>query len=249
MYFILSKVLAFLLFPLSYVFVLLLIAIFSKSTRNKKRYLLCGVGVLYFFSNSLLLNLVAKAWDVAPGKLAAGKTYSAAIILGGFSSEAKKGQGMFNTSSDRFIQGVILQRTGRVKDLLISGGNGNLLPSTFREADWVKLQLQAVKVPDSCILIEANSRNTMENAAFSKILLLKHGRPGPYILITSAFHMRRSMMIFKKKGVDVIAYPCNYLAGTTDLSLWDLQPNAETLSKWSFYIKEGIGYVVNSISG
>jgi uncharacterized SAM-binding protein YcdF (DUF218 family) len=249
MYFILSKVLAFLLFPLSYVFVLLLIAIFSKSTRNKKRYLLWGVGVLYIFSNSLLLNLVAKAWDVAPGKLDAGKTYNAAIILGGFSSEAKKGEGMFNTASDRFIQGVILQRTGRVKDLLISGGNGNLSFSTFREATWVKLQLQAVKVPDSCILIEANSRNTMENAAYSKTLLLKHGRPGPYILVTSAFHMRRSMMIFKKKGVDVIAYPCNYLAGTGDFSLWDLQPSADAMSKWSLYIKEGIGYVVNSISG
>jgi len=249
MFFILSKVLAFLLFPLLYVFVLLLIALFAKNVKRKRRYLLWGIGVLYFFSNSFLINRVAAAWDMAPAKLEKNKTYSAAIVLGGFASDNKEGQGMFGPAADRFIQGVLLQKTGKVKYVLISGGNGNLNPSAFREGAWVKYQLQAAQVPDSCILIEDQSRNTLENASLTKALLQKHGQRGPYLLVTSAFHMRRSVRIFKKMGVDVIPYPCNYIAGTGNIGVGELVPNAESMTKWNVYIKEMIGLAVNYVSG
>ncbi|MBB6109677.1 Uncharacterized SAM-binding protein YcdF, DUF218 family [Mucilaginibacter lappiensis] len=249
MFFILSKILAFLLFPLSYVFVLLLVAAFAKNAKRKRKYLLWGIGVLYFFSNSFLINRLAHAWDIAPVELGKDKTYSAAIVLGGFASDDSEGRGMFGPAADRFIQGVLLQKTGRVKYILISGGNGNLNPSAFREGAWARYQLKAAQVPDSCILIEDQSRNTLENASLTKSLLQKHGQRGPYLLVTSAFHMRRSVRIFKKMGVDVMPYPCNYMAGTGDFSLSEFVPSADSLNKWSFYIKEIIGLAVNYISG
>lgn len=250
MFFILSKLLAFLLYPLLYIVVLLTVAVFAKKPGVKRKCLLWGVALLWVFSTPLFLNVVAKAWDYTPQrKIDTNKTYSAAIILGGFSGDDSKRVGVFNWAADRFIQAVILQRTGRVKKLVISGGNGNLSPDSFREADWVRLQLRNVQIPDSCILTENQSRNTLENASLSKALLLKNNQQGPYILVTSAFHMRRSMQIFRNRNVDVIAYPCNNIAGDVQLSFFELIPSADILSKWNIYIKEIIGFSVNYVTG
>jgi uncharacterized SAM-binding protein YcdF (DUF218 family) len=193
--------------------------------------------------------LLARAWDVAPAKLPPGKTYTAAIILGGFTSQNKQGKGVFNWAADRFIQGVLLQRNGTVKKIVISGGNSNLVPGAFREADFVLQQLRALQIPDSCILIENQARNTLENASLTKALLLKNKQQGPYLLVTSAFHMRRAMQIFKSQRVDVIPYSCNVIAGDVQWSFFEFMPSAEILNRWSLYIKEIIGFAVNWMLG
>jgi uncharacterized SAM-binding protein YcdF (DUF218 family) len=244
MFFIFSKVLSFLMNLLLWVFAFLLVALFSKNVKRKRKFLLTGIIVLYIFSNSLLLNMVSWCWDVRETNVPVGKKYTCAIVLGGFSSEDGNGGSFFNTAADRFIQGVRLQKTGQVKYLLMTGGNGLLMPTAFREADWVKVQLREMQVPDSCVITEPKSRNTIENAAFSKILLKQHKLNGPYLLVTSAFHMRRSMMIFKKQGVNVVAYPCNFSSRRLSVSLDDFLPNAGALAGWGTYIKEVIGYVV-----
>lgn len=243
MFFIFSKALSFLMNLLLWVFVFLLVALFSKNVKRKRKFLLTGIIVLYIFSNSLLLNIVSWGWDIRETNVPAGKKYTCAIVLGGFSSDDGNGGGFFNSAADRFIQGVRLQKTGQVSHLLISGGNGLLMPSGFKEADWAREQFREMQVPDSCILTESKSRNTIENGAFSKELLQQHKLKGPYLLVTSAFHMRRSMMIFKKQGVDVIAYPCNFFSRRFSVSADDLLPNAGALAGWASYIKEVIGYV------
>lgn len=244
MYFILSKVLLFLLFPLLWVFALLIVALLAKTPKRKKRFLIFSAVVLYVFSVPFFLNQVAGAWSVEPVVIKP-KVYSCAIVLGGFSSEDKNHQGYFNGSADRFIQGVKMLTTGRATHILITGGSGSLIPGQFREATWVKTQLDEFKVPDSSVLIESNSRNTIENAVLSKPMLQKAGLHPPYLLITSDFHMRRSLMIFKKEGYDVVPYPCNILAGHGENSLYDLIPDGGAIGGWNIYLKEMVGYVVN----
>jgi uncharacterized SAM-binding protein YcdF (DUF218 family) len=244
MFFIFSKVLSFLMNLLLWVFAILLIALFSKNVKRKRKFLLTGILLLYIFSNSLLINFVSWCWDVREINVPANKKYSCAIVLGGFSSDDGNGDGFFNWAADRFIQGVRLQKTGKVSHLLVSGGNGLLIPSGFKEADWTREQLKEMQVPDSCILTESKSRNTIENATFSKELLQKQKLKGPYLLVTSAFHMRRSMMIFKKQGIDVVAYPCNFTTRRFSVSFDNFLPNAGALAGWGTYIKEVIGYVV-----
>jgi uncharacterized SAM-binding protein YcdF (DUF218 family) len=197
------------------------------------------------FTDPFLLNEFAKNWDIKPVPLKQSGSYSCAIVLGGFSGEDGNGNGFFNGSADRFIQGLKLLTTGKVSHILISGGSGNLIHNKFKESDWVKTQLIQFKVPDSCILIENRSRNTIENAAFSKQLLKDNHLQPPYILVTSAFHMRRSLGIFKKSQLEVIPYPCNYMTGIGNASLNDLIPDAAVLGGWDFYIKEVIGTAVN----
>jgi uncharacterized SAM-binding protein YcdF (DUF218 family) len=248
MYFIFSKILLFLLFPLSWVVVFLFIALFSKRPKLKKRSLVTAVVLLIVFSNTYLLYLFASRWDIKPVPLNKGKVYSAAIILGGFSSEDKNGCGFFNENADRFIQGLKLKTTGQVSHIMISGGNGNLQHDHFTEGGWVKGELKELKLPDSVILVEQRSRNTFENAAFSKAILEQTHLPPPYLLVTSSWHMRRSLYIFKKAGLDVIPYPCGRLMGNNKLSINDYwMPEAVTLTRWNIYLKELVGMAVTRL--
>jgi len=243
MYFFFSKVLLIFIFPLTWILILLVVSLVSKSKKWKYRSLVTAFSLLVLFTNPFLFHQFAQSWDIAPYKPDS-KKYSCAIILGGFSNGSEKGDGYFNTAADRFIQGTKLLSTGHASHLLITGGTGSLLPDEFREATWVKKQLNEFNYPDSVLLIESASKNTLENARFSKVLLDSARLKPPYLLVTSAFHMRRSLMIFKKAGIDVVPYPANYLVRRKAL-VSDIIPSAEVLFYWSFYIKEVVGYVVN----
>ena len=244
MYFVLSKLLVNFIYPLTWIIILLILALVSKNKKYKYRSLLAAIGLLILFTNPYLFNQFAKSWDFAPYK-PDNKKYSCAIVLGGFSSSGGINGGYFNASADRFIQGIKLLTTRQTSHLLITSGNGNLLPGGFREALWVKNELKEFNYPDSAILIESESRNTLENAKFSKTVLEKAHLSPPYLLVTSAFHMRRSAMIFKNAGMDVIPYPANYIVRRKGWAV-DFMPGAEILSYWNTYIKEVVGYVANS---
>ncbi|AYL96897.1 YdcF family protein [Mucilaginibacter celer] len=244
MFFIFSKVLSFLMNLLLWVFAFLLIALFGKNAKRKRKFLIWGIVILYIFSNSLLINIFSWNWDIRSADIKPGAKYSCAIVLGGFSADDGKGSGFFNMAADRFIQGLRLKRMGKANKILITSGNGLLMPSAYREADWSRQQYKDLQVPDSCLLIENKSRNTIENAAFTKQLLQQQKLKGPYLLVTSAFHMRRSLMIFKKQGIDVIPYACNFSNRYFTFSPEDLLPSAGAMAGWGMYIKEVIGYTV-----
>ena len=191
------------------------------------------------------MGIFARAWDIQPGQIKPGSPCSTIIVLGGFAGETSPGKGQFNTSADRFIQTIELFDLGRAKHILMSGGSANLVNTKFREADWVVKQFKNVNIPDSALLIENQSRNTLENASFSKKLLESHHLKPPYILVTSAFHMRRAMGIFRRDGIDVIPYPCNYLTGSTAVTFDSFIPDSQALGNWDFYIKEVVGNAVD----
>jgi len=247
MYFIFSKLLLIFILPLTWIIVLLCISLFGKNKKYKYRSLIAALVILVIFTNPFLFKKYATAWDTLPYKPNP-KQYSCVIVLGGFSNSDGSGGGYFNASADRFLQGIKLMLNHKVSHILVTGGNGNLAPGGFREGLWVQRQLRQFAFPDSTILIESNSRNTVENARFTKQLLEKSHLPPPYLLVTSAYHMRRSLMIFKKMGVNVIPYPANYIVRDNRLQAGDFIPAAEVLSNWNTYIKEAIGYIANSFA-
>jgi len=106
----------------------------------------------------------------------------------------------------------------------------------------VKKVLREFNFPDSVILIDEKSKNTGENAADTKLVLANANLQPPYLLVTSAFHVRRAQYIFKKKGMDVIPFPCDYIAAKSNPGVLDyFVPNIYTLYSWNFYIKEVFG--------
>jgi uncharacterized SAM-binding protein YcdF (DUF218 family) len=245
MYFILSKLLLFLILPLTWVFALLIIALITKRIKRRRRLIIAVIIILYLFSIEAVAGLADGAWDYQPPTSVQRAPYSCAIVLGGFASTDKHGKGYFNNAADRFIQGMLLLSTGKVRRLMVTGGSGDLMPGSFKEATWAKARLQELKIPDSSILIEYKSRNTIENAKFSKRVLDSAHLQPPYLLVTSSFHMRRALMIFRKQGIDVIPYPHDYLEGQGALGIDSFIPDVSVFRGWSYYLKEMVGYVVD----
>ncbi len=250
MYFILSKILLFVLVPINWVLLLFVMAAVKFNKPNGRRYLITAIIFLYLFSIPLLLKCFTRLWDVETTVNNAGsRKYSCVIVLGGFSGSDSKGNGRFTWAADRFIIGAQQVTSGKALHILITGGDGSLVTDGFREAPWAKQQLKKLGIADSLILTESKSRNTLENAGFTKAMLDSNKLKPPYLLVTSAFHMRRAKMIFNKKGMDVVPYSCSYLINSHVFELTDLLPQAAILSNWSFYTKEMVGYVANYYAG
>ncbi|RCH55272.1 hypothetical protein DJ568_08795 [Mucilaginibacter hurinus] len=243
MYFILSKLLLVLILPLTWVVVLLVAGLIVKRPGLKRWLLVTGVMLLLLFSNRLLLRCFSSWWDVPPREVADGRVYSAAIILGGYAQEDSEGKGYFGPSANRFIQAVKLKNAGNVQHLVITGGNAGLNPSAFREGAWVQQQVKHFNVPDSAVLVDPDSRNTLENALYTRRLLDSSKLKPPYLLVTSVYHMRRSQYIFRKAGMSVVPYACEF-NGDSEVSWDDLLPDAAVMPAWNLYIKEMVGYLV-----
>ena len=77
------------------------------------------------------------------------------------------------------------------------------------KADFVIRFFEKLDVPQDRIIVERKSRNTVENAAFTKQLVMP--KPGErWLLVTSAMHMPRAVGVFRKAGFAVDAYPVGY---------------------------------------
>jgi uncharacterized SAM-binding protein YcdF (DUF218 family) len=245
MFFILSKLLYVLILPLTWVFALLAYAIFTKNYKIKQRVLIGAFVIFWFFGNQFTANAIAHMWDVGPDKPSA-KKYSTVIVLGGFVSEGKDGKGYFNGAADRWKTATMLIANGTAKHILFSGGNADLNPDGFSEATFVGEELRKLNIADSLIHLDGKARNTLENTANAKILLQKANLKPPYLLVTSAYHMRRARHIFEKAGLDVVAYPCDYVTNGVIMPT-SFVPGEEAFGKCNLYIKEMIGYIVTSL--
>ena len=237
-----SSLVSVFLSPFNWILILLIAAWLFRKRAIKRGLIIFAVLIFIVFGNQALLNLYAKYWQPVPVAVNSSISYSCGIIPGGFGSPDENGNGYFNTSADRFIQAVKLYKAGEIKHILISGGNGKLNDRNFREAAWVKGELESVGIPPSSIFTEDKSNNTQDNAIHSKIILDSLQLKPPYLLITSALHMPRAALIFQKAGLKVIPFPCNYTAGRGSFSFWDLIPTPFGLFSWDDYLKETVGY-------
>lgn len=117
---------------------------------------------------------------------------------------------------DRFLAAAILAKAYPLAPVIFAGGSGLLdSPVLASELSVSKDLLTAMGINESRLIIESSSRNTYENFIFlSPILPKKDGR---YLLITSSFHMPRSVGIARKHGIDVIPYPVDYRSHSVSL--------------------------------
>lgn len=238
-----STVASLVLSPLNWLVLFLVLAIIIKKKKLKRVSIILAIVTFILFGSPWLLNWYARAWQPAPITAGSLPEYSCGIVPGGFGSPDANGEGYFNATADRFIQAVKLYKLGKVKHLLISGGNGKTDDKNFREAAWAKNELNTFGIPDSVIFVEDRSNNTKENAANSKAILDSlHFQP-PFLLITSAFHIPRAALVFRKAGVPVDIFPCSYLDGRGPVSFADFIPNPKTISGWNLYLKETVGYL------
>jgi uncharacterized SAM-binding protein YcdF (DUF218 family) len=134
------------------------------------------------------------------------------IVLGGAVDTEKseaRGQIYFRPDAARMTAGVELARRYPSARLVFTGGSGGVLGEGPAEAIGARKLWLSLGVPKERMMFEAKSRNTWENALFTRDLVKP--KPGEtWLLVTSAWHMPRSVGIFQHLGFDVIPYPVAY---------------------------------------
>ena len=245
MFFILSKVFAFLIQPIIWVFILLLLSTFIK--KKRKKLLFYSIITFWFFSNAFICDEVSRIWEYkAVGIENIKGHFDVGIVLGGISEYDFKHKMLnFNNSSDRLIFAEQLYRKGAIKKILISGGSGRLINNDYVETTAIKAHLINNGITKNNIIIEENSRNTKENVFYTANILNQEFKSGRFLLITSANHMKRSLLCFKKAGVKVIPFPVGNTNPDRKFQLdYLLLPDSETFERWEDLIHEWVGYVV-----
>ena len=246
MFFILSKILDFLLQPICWIFILLGFAYFS---RFSKRFIAVSVGMLLLFSNGWFVNQCYLAYESPQTSLK--QPYQWCIILGGGMMRSGEGYRTGETA-DRFVQPLLLYKKGLVKKLIITGGNVNikgLKIDDTQESKKVKEVLIAMGVAEKDIYLEEDARNTHENAVYTK-KMLKPFLAEKILLVTSAMHMPRAKACYLKEGFLVDDYPADIKKKDTPTGILDqIMPQERNLSKFAELIREIAGYVIYKIVG
>lgn len=134
------------------------------------------------------------------------------IVLGGALDTEKseaRGQVYFSPDGARMTAGVELARRYPSARLVFTGGPAGLLGEGPAEAVGARKLWLSLGAPAEPMTFELKSRNTWENGLFTRDLVKP--RPGEvWLLVTSAWHMPRSVGIFRRLGFDVIPYPVAY---------------------------------------
>jgi uncharacterized SAM-binding protein YcdF (DUF218 family) len=147
------------------------------------------------------------------------------ILLGGAEDRlvgAARHAPTLNEAGERIVEAAILARRFPEAKIAFSGGDAGILYKSDSEAQGAQALLTAIGVAQDRLILEANARDTYENATFLKEQLAKQGELGAgkrWVLITSAYHMPRAMGAFRKAGFDVEPWPVDYRTrGEADLA-------------------------------
>ena len=137
-----------------------------------------------------------------------------------------------------------------MRRIIISGGLGDAPSGTPSEARELATLLRLADVPARDLLLEERSRNTRENALFTRQLLAAHPDIKSLILVTSAFHQRRALGCFRRVGLSPTPFPAGYVSidRCPTLAYW-LIPNVQALAQWDRLAHELLGYLAYRAAG
>jgi len=255
-FFFLSKTLGVMLLPANFLIGAGLLGAILSATRSAVlgRRLLLGSLVLLAICGfsplgSLLLYPLEQRfppWD------AAGGVPDGIIILGGSIEpdlSAARGRAVFAHSADRIVATAALARRYPNARIVFSGGNSNLVSDdAAKEADHAISVLEGLGIARERLTTERRSRNTQENAEFSKAVA--HPKDGErWLLVTSAYHMARSIGLFRKAGFPVEPYPVDWRLGGADSLLTFPTNSVEGLERTDIAVREWMGLIVYWATG
>jgi uncharacterized SAM-binding protein YcdF (DUF218 family) len=260
MFLFLSKLLPLFLYPVGLSCVLLVVAIatFWKRPQIAAIAMATALGILLFSSNAWVAEALMRSLESQYRPATTYPKVAAIVILGGATRPpvAPRVWPEVLEGGDRILYAARLYREGYAPKLILTGGRIDWKEGTnASEAQDIATLLEFMDIPASAMLLERTSLNTHENAVNVKAILAQEKLQGPILLVTSAFHMPRSMAIFKKEGMAAIAAPTDYLFGeTTPISgissfLLKLFPDAEAMHQTTIALKEYIGMAVYWLKG
>lgn len=254
MFYFLSKAIDFIVMPFSIIFFMLAYAFFTKS--NQRRRLVLGLATvsLYLMSNSYLVMKALNAWEYRLINISqVKKTYDVGILLSGgltLNSTPRQYNAAMGDHGDRVLQAFQLYKSGKIKKILITGRSSPEFMAIGRgETRQAASLLVSWGIPAQNIIFEERARNTRENAVFSARILKKMFPDGEYLLITSAFHMRRSAGCFEKAGIKTHQFPADFHGGYNKMVLQKLIPDPDAFAYFCSLWHEVVGYIAYKAMG
>jgi uncharacterized SAM-binding protein YcdF (DUF218 family) len=224
MFFTLSKLLGFFALPSNTLVSIGLIGLVLLCTRFTRlaswlivtSLVLIAIAGLSPLGNALILPLEQRfpQWDASRG------APDGIVLLGGMITpdvSSARGTVALNEAAERITATAELARRYPDARIIMTGGSGALIFDEGAEAIFAVRQLEALGIAHDRITAEQQSRNTIENAVFSR--LIANPKPGErWLLVTSAYHMPRAMGVFRAAGFPVEAYPVDWRTrGPADL--------------------------------
>lgn len=241
--------------PVTIIFVLVIIA-FLAIWRGSRRFSMCVLGLstaILFFAAFTTLGAVllapledrfAKLDELPPH-------VDGIVVLGGYmNGEINAGRKGFelNSAADRIFETMRLARLYPNAKVIVSGGEGAFFEKSAKDADTTRQMLTDLGFSGDRYIYENKSRNTVENAVFSRELA--QPKPGEtWLLVTSAYHMPRSIGSFRKADFDVLAWPVDYKTRTSERFTLYLESPNEALSRFSVAMREWVGLTAYWLAG
>ena len=256
MFFTLSKIIDFILLPITWIIALSFISLVSTSVKVRKIAGLSGLSILLIGSNGFIINQLQSIYEIPQTTLDQKAHFPLAVVLGGgMIRPIQEDPTRINLaeSSDRCMQAALLYKAGKINRILITGGNtsiGNLKIDKSDETLSVKRLFIELGIPADSILIETKSKNTRENAIYSKKIIDSLKINQPVLFITSAYHMRRAAACFEKEHIQIVPYSVDNKKKDTQMGILEsIIPTEKELHKLSILIHEMFGYLMYKIMG
>jgi len=255
MFYILSKVFWTFAQPLNAAILLVLLSLIAAIMRWRRLGVALGLGafLILFLSawttlGALMLHPLEDRFS-RPGPAPA--AVAGIIVLGGgFEGGVNRVRGGYelNASGDRFVETAILARRYPSARVVVTGGSGSLMLEGEADADTAPRLLEALGVARERMVLEDRSRNTAENASFTRALV-EPVQGETWLLVTSAFHMPRAVALFRKAGFAVTAWPADYrTSGAERLGLAEDNIH-DSLQNTTLAIREWIGLAAYRLTG
>jgi uncharacterized SAM-binding protein YcdF (DUF218 family) len=253
MFFFLSKTLSYLVMPLTIVCACLLLALILRNRIWKRRLAIAGLILLFVFTNEFIANELMRAWEIDTKAYSGMRKYKVGIVLTGAVMPLLKPDDRvyFQKGADRVVHTVQLYKLGLIDRVLVSGGSGRLIDIEEREADKFREAMVLMGVPDSMIITENKTRNTHESAVVVKEILDSLGYSAANcLLITSAFHMRRSLACYRKAGLSIDVFTTDFYAHPPVYYLDAyILPKLDALILWHKLVREWVGFAAYKVAG
>jgi uncharacterized SAM-binding protein YcdF (DUF218 family) len=235
--------------PASILLLLLFGFLLVRSRRNLGRlFIAIGCLLLYGLSispvSSALIAPLERDFQPVNAKLVKADVI---VVLGGGTRDRSR-LGLkpepAEESLKRVVAAVTLYKALHIP-VLLTGGSGDLAQSQLSDADAMARTALDLGVPEKDIRIENMSRNTLESARAVKGMI----KVNRIVLVTSAFHMKRSVALFRKQGFEVVPAPAGFRSEQRTFTVFSIIPNADSLSSSSLALAEHLSLGWYSMTG
>jgi uncharacterized SAM-binding protein YcdF (DUF218 family) len=241
-----AKILPVFLLPPGAAILLLLASILLR----RRALAVASLLVLWLSSTSVVGDAVMRAaegWQTRV-PVASMPTATAIVVLSGMLREAPGTEAVDEWADgvDRFEAGVALLKAGKAPVLIFTGGWLPWHPDNRPEGEILADRAIALGVSRQQLTVTGKVSNTADEAREVGQILrrLSAGREGgKVILVTSAYHMRRSQLLFTHAGVSVVPFPVDFQVSPGPFTFMDLLPRAGSIENTETAARELYGYL------